>query len=148
FQLGYYTSSKRPARTGLYGVLMNELVFSELAHWVTEAGLVGRTEAEILSGFCRRVVEAGVPLARALVILDTLHPIYEGRAFRWRSDMPDTAEAVDYGRTNEGEAAENWRNSPFFHLLESGETAMRRCLAAGDPADFSTIAQARDEGAT
>ncbi|MFL5267393.1 MAG: adenylate/guanylate cyclase domain-containing protein [Stellaceae bacterium] len=127
---------------------MNEVAFSELAGWVTEAGLIGRTESEILAGFCRRVADAGVPLARALVILDTLHPIYEGRAFRWRSDMPDAAEVIDYGRTTEGEAAENWRSSPFFYLLQSGETAMRRCLAAGDPADFPTIAQARDEGAT
>jgi adenylate cyclase len=127
---------------------MNEAALSELAGWVTEAGLIGRTETEVMTGFCRRVAEAGVPLARALVILDTLHPIYEGRAFRWRSDVPEAAEAVDYGRTNEGEAAETWRNSPFFHLLQSGEAAMRRCLAAGDPADFPTIAQARDEGAT
>jgi len=127
---------------------MNEVAFSELAGWVTEAGLIGRTESEILAGFCRRVADAGVPLARALVILDTLHPIYEGRAFRWRSDRPAAAEVIDYGRTTEGEAAENWRNSPFFHLLQSGETAMRRRLAAGDPADFPTIAQARDEGAT
>ena len=127
---------------------MNEAALSELAGWVTEAGLIGRSETELMAGFCRRVADAGVPLARALVILDTLHPIYEGRAFRWRSDKPEIAEAVDYGRTNEGEAAENWRNSPFFHLLQSGETAMRRCLAAGDPADFPAIAQARDEGAT
>ncbi len=115
---------------------MNETTFNELASWVTEAGLIGRSETELMAGFCRRVVEAGVPLARALVILDTLHPIYEGRAFRWRSDMPEAAEAVDYGRTNEGEAAENWRSSPFFHLLQSGETALRRRLAAGDPVDF------------
>src|SRR5260370_35183403 len=127
---------------------MNEAALSELAGWVTEAGLIGRSESELMAGFCRRVAEAGVPVAGALVILDPLHPIYEGRAFRWRSDMPEAAETVDYGRTNEGEAAENWRNSPFFHLLQSGETAMRRCLAAGDPADFPAIAQARDAGAT
>jgi adenylate cyclase len=127
---------------------MNEAVFSEIAGWVTEAGLIGRSESELMAGFCRRVTENGVPLARAIVILDTLHPIYEGRAFRWRSDMPEAAEAVDYGRTNEGEAAENWRSSPFFHLLQSGETALRRCLVAGDPADFPAIAQAREEGAT
>jgi adenylate cyclase len=127
---------------------MNERAFNELAGWVTEAGLIGRSESELMAGFCRRIAHAGVPLARAIVILDTLHPIYEGRAFRWRSDMPETAEAVDYGRTSEGEAAENWRNSPFFHLLQSGEKVMRRRLAAGDPADFPTIAQARDEGAT
>src|SRR3984893_6867926 len=127
---------------------MDETAFNALAGWVTEAGLIGRTETELMTGFCRRVVDAGVPLARAMVILDTLHPVYEGRAFRWRADAPEAPDAVDYGRTNEGEAAENWRRSPFFHLLQSGEQSMRRCLVAGDPADFPTFAQARDEGAT
>ncbi len=127
---------------------MNGTAFEELASWVTGAGLIGRTESELMAGFCRRVADAGVPVARAMVILDTLHPIYEGRVFRWRDDAPEHVEAVDYGRTNEGEAAENWQRSPFFHLLQSGESALRRRLAAGEPADFSAIAQARDEGVT
>jgi adenylate cyclase len=127
---------------------MDETIFGELASWVTEAGLIGRTESELMAGFCRRFVDAGVPLARATVILDTLHPIYEGRAFRWRADMLETVEAVDYGRTNEGEAAENWRSSPFFYLLQSGGSTLRRRLAAGDPADFPSTARARDEGIT
>jgi adenylate cyclase len=127
---------------------MDEAIFTALSAWVTEAGLIGRTESEVMAGFCQRVVEAGIPLARALVILDTLHPIYEGRAFRWRADAPQSVEAVDYGRTNEGEAAENWRRSAFFHLLQSGERMLRRRLVAGDSADFLTIEQARDEGMT
>jgi adenylate cyclase len=53
---------------------------------------------------------------------------------------------LDYGRTNEGEAAENWRRSAFYYLLQSGGTLLRRRLAAGDPADFSSVVQARDEG--
>jgi len=127
---------------------MNETAFSELAAWVTEAGLIGRSESELMVGFCRRVADAGVPLARAIVILDTLHPIYEGRAFRWRADLADESEVIDYGRTNEGEAAESWRRSPFYHLLQSGGTLLRRRLAAGEPVDFSSVAQARDEGMT
>ena len=127
---------------------MNETTFNELAEWVTEAGLIGRSETELMAGFCRRVVEAGVPLARALVILDTLHPIYEGRAFLWRSDTPETAEIREYGRTNEGEAAESWRRSVFFHLLQSGEKMLRRRLTAGDPVDFLSFKEARDEGMT
>jgi adenylate cyclase len=127
---------------------MNETAFNELAGWVTEAGLIGRTESELMAGFCRRITAAGVPLARATVILDTLHPIYEGRVFRWRDGAPEAVEVLDYGRTNEGEAAESWRRSPFFHLLQSGGTEMRRRLAAGEPADFPAIAQAREEGAT
>ena len=48
--------------------------------------------------------------------------------------------------THEGEAAENWRRSPFYHLLQSGEAFMRRCFAAGAPADFPTVTELRDEG--
>jgi adenylate cyclase len=127
---------------------MEERALNELAGWVTQAGLIGRTESELMAGFCQRAVAAGIRLARSIVILDTLHPIYEGRAFRWRADISEAVEILDYGRTNEGEAAENWRRSPFFHLLQSGGTEMRRHLAAGEPADFPAIAQARDEGAT
>ncbi|HEY2540534.1 MAG TPA: adenylate/guanylate cyclase domain-containing protein [Stellaceae bacterium] len=123
-------------------------MFDEIATWVTKAGLVGRSDNEVMAGFCRRVASAGIPLARALVILDTLHPIYEGRVFRWRADLPNDAEAVDYGRTNEGEAAENWRRSPFFHLLNTGGEVLRRRLCDGDPSDFVAIEQARDEGMT
>ena len=39
---------------------------------------------------------------------DTLHPIYEGRGFRWRKDdAPEDAlsDIVDYGRTTAGDAA-------------------------------------------
>ncbi|MBO0739658.1 MAG: adenylate/guanylate cyclase domain-containing protein [Alphaproteobacteria bacterium] len=127
---------------------MNETAFNELTAWVAEAGLIGRSETELMAGFCRRVREAGVPLARALVILDTLHPIYEGRAFRWRADLPGEVEVVEYGRTDEGEAAEGWRRSAFYALLESGGKEMRRRLVAGDPADFPAIVRARDEGMT
>jgi adenylate cyclase len=127
---------------------MDEAALNKLAEWVTEAGLIGRSESELMAGFCRRVVDAGIPLARGMVILDTLHPIYEGRAFRWRVDEPDLAAAVDYGRTNVGEAAENWRRSPFYDLLQSGQKAMRRRLGAGEPADFPTIEEARAEGMT
>jgi adenylate cyclase len=127
---------------------MNRLTFDELASWVTKAGLIGHNESRLVAGFCRRIVAAGIPLANALVILDTLHPIYEGRAFRWRADMPEDVEAVDYGRTNEGEAAENWRRSSFCHLLKTGQQALRRRLVAGDPADFLNVAQMRDDGMT
>jgi adenylate cyclase len=127
---------------------MQESVFAELADWVTRAGLVGRSESELMAGFCARVVAAGVPLAQALVILDTLHPVYEGRAFRWRADRPETAEAVDYGRTDVGEAAETWRQSVFFHLLQSDQEAMRRRLTPGDPLEFASMVQARHEGMT
>jgi adenylate cyclase len=127
---------------------MNQSAFDGLAGWVTKAGLIGRAENQLMGGFCRRLVDVGVPLTRAMVILDTLHPIYEGRVFRWRADIPDDVEAIDYGRTNEGEAAENWQRSPFFHLLQTGKEALRRRLIAGNSTDFPAVEQLRDEGMT
>ena len=62
---------------------MTNAQFAELAAWITEAGLAGRNETTTLTGFCERAVAVGLPLARTMILADTLHPMYEGRAFRW-----------------------------------------------------------------
>jgi adenylate cyclase len=54
--------------------------------WLARAGLRGEPEAALVNGFCERVVAAGLPISRALVLIDTLHPIYEGRVVRWEHD--------------------------------------------------------------
>ena len=121
-----------------------------LRSWsLAEAGLAGNSETEIVDGFCRRAVTAGLPIARATVIIDTLHPVHEGRVVRWRREGDERqAELIEYGPTTEGEAAENWRRSPFFRLLEEGGSRLRRRLLAGEPAEFSAIVALQDEGMT
>jgi adenylate cyclase len=117
-----------------------------LTAWVIKRGLAGSSEVELLHGFCARCREAGLDLSRALAIIDTLHPIYEGRAFRWRSDGMEEETVVEYGRTNEGEAAASWRRSPWYHLLATGGVELRRRFGAGEPADFAPLERLRDEG--
>ena len=53
---------------------MNEAFFTELSAWLTQVGLAGTSEPDIVSGFCNRCVAAGMPLARGLVAIDTLVP--------------------------------------------------------------------------
>jgi adenylate cyclase len=129
---------------------MNDESVPEVGTWVTTAGLAGLPEPELLRGFCERAVAAGLPLARAVVVIDTLHPVYEGRVFRWlREAAPDERAMVEYGRTSEGgEAAENWRRSPFYRLLETGGSVLRRNFARGEPADFVLLEELRSEGQT
>ena len=50
--------------------------------WLTKGGLRGEPEAALVSGFCERAVAAGLPLSRALMFIDTLHPVDEGRMVR------------------------------------------------------------------
>jgi adenylate cyclase len=126
---------------------MDPASLSQLRTWLTEAGLAGESETALLDGFCRRALDAGLPIARAVILIDTLHPVHEGRAFFWRREAAQTqTELVEYGPTSEGEAAENWRRSVLFHLLETGGSLFRVRFHAGETADFPTIAQMRDEG--
>ncbi|WP_134494597.1 adenylate/guanylate cyclase domain-containing protein [Microvirga pakistanensis] len=121
-----------------------------IAEWVTRAGLTGMTELELLHGFCHRLVTEGVPVTRVNIVIDTLHPIHEGRVFRWRrDDQGDLDHVVEYGRTNVGgEEAANWRRSTYYHLSVSGEDFLRRRIGPEHADDFSVLADLRAEGQT
>jgi hypothetical protein len=107
---------------------MNVASATEIGAWVTTTGLAGASELDLLRGFCERLAAAGFPLARATVLIDTLHPVHEGRAFRWRRDPTDEPEVLEYGRTHADSAyAEQWRSSPFHPLwrMEEGVVLCR-----------------------
>ena len=99
---------------------MDKSQLTDIANAITEAGLAGRPESVLVAELCARAVAAGTPLARASVIVDTLHPIYEGRVFRWARDTRETT-VTEYGRSDEGEALDRWRSSTFYRLQQSGE---------------------------
>src|SRR6516164_1545048 len=79
---------------------MNEPFFAALSAWLTQAGLAGTAETDIVPGFCERCIAAGLPLARAVVFIDTLHPVHEGRLFRWGYDPAQASSVLEYGRTS------------------------------------------------
>jgi len=126
---------------------MDEALLAELSQWITGEGLAGAAETAMMTGFCERAIAAGLPLASGLVIIDTLHPIHEGRAVRWNR-AKETTQLIEYGRTNEGEAAERWRASPFYKLLETGQKASRHKIAAEIAAGSTSFSQQLEEGLT
>ena len=115
---------------------MIEQELAALTSWIASVGLEGAGETALIEGFCSRAVAAGLPLARAIVFIDTLHPIHEGRAFRWERDKSE-ATVSEYGRSTEGEAAERWRRSPHYRLLETGDLLMRRRVTAETEREFA-----------
>jgi adenylate cyclase len=127
--------------------VMTKLEYATLVAWIAEAGLAGKSETAIVTGFCNRLVALGIPLARAAVVIDTLHPIYEGRAFLWHG--PDKEMTIfEYGRTDAGEPAERWHRSPLYHLVQSGEAYLRRRLSERTDTEFEFLAEIRAAGMT
>ena len=127
---------------------MNDSDIARTTAWLIRSGLRGMTETELLQQFCFRAVRAGLNLSRAAVVIDTLHPIYEGRAFRWRNDGVEESSLFEYGRTNEGQAAANWQQTAFYHLLITGGDELRRRIGLDEPADFHLVDQMKAEGQT
>ena len=129
---------------------MNEASFTEVSAWLIQAGLAGTSETDIVSGLCDRCAAAGLPLSRANVFIDTLHPVHEGRMFRWGYG-PTEPPMLDYGRTSlqglaaSGSAAldvsvaERWQRSPFFKMLQTGDSLLRRPLNTATVAEFSLL---------
>ena len=140
----------RPHSKFLYNRGMNENLFTELSAWMTHAGLAGTPETDIVSVFCDRCVAAGIPLDRAHVFIDTLHPVYEGRMFRW-GYSPNESPVHEYGRTSsEGpavsgpvsldeQATDMWRRGPFYNMLQTGASLLRRRLKTDTVDEFSLL---------
>jgi len=58
-----------------YNAGMNESDINALTAWLAKAGLSGEPEDALVSGFCERAVAAALPIDRAQIFIDTLHPI-------------------------------------------------------------------------
>src|SRR6202165_3969279 len=110
-----------------------------LMNWLVSQGLNGLPENDLLRGFCQRCRAAGLDVSRGLVFIDTLHPIFEGRGFRWNDTETKEADSFEYGSTSTGDAAQNWRRSTFYHMLENGQDELRVALAACATREFLMI---------
>src|SRR5882724_5426931 len=110
-----------------------------LINWLVSQGLTGLPENDLIRGFCERCRAGGLDLSRGLVFIDTLHPIFEGRGFRWTDTETNESDTFEYGSTSTGDAAQNWRRSTFYHMLEHGHDELRIDLADCATLDFSMI---------
>jgi adenylate cyclase len=126
---------------------MDDAQFAEIACWISEAGLRGIDETTLMTDFCTRLVAAGLPLARAQVFIDTLHPTYGGRSYAWQAAKARTT-ATDYAQLDDPEMQERWQRSPFYRLIESGEPTMRRKLTPETIAEFPVFTDLFQSGMT
>jgi adenylate cyclase len=114
----------------------------QLMNWLVSQGLTSLPENDLVRGFCERCRAGGLELSRGLVFIDTLHPIFEGRGFRWTDTETNESDSFAYGPTSE----QNWRRSTFYHMLEHGQDAMLIDLSDCASLDFSLIDELAAKG--
>jgi adenylate cyclase len=117
-----------------------------LMNWLVSQGLTGLPENDLIRGFCERCRASGLDISRASVFIDTLHPIFEGRGFRWNDTETNEANTFEYGSTSEGTAAQNWRRSVFYHMIENGDDEWLLDCTDAASLDFYTIGDLASKG--
>jgi adenylate cyclase len=113
--------------------------------WLIEAGLAGAPVEEMFDGLCRRLVAAGVPIARGFLSIGGLHPQRRASSLTWRDGA--ITEVNDF--PHETMATPLWQESPFRHMIETRTRRLHRPLTGLNPLlDFSVLREFRDLGAT
>jgi adenylate cyclase len=127
---------------------MDSKVFTDIARSIADASLNGHSEGEILGHFCTNLNAAGIPVKRALLGADTLHPVLAGRIFSWHADKQDV-ELFEFGRSVTEEGQRKWQSSPFYHLeTNGGDTFRFRLLGSNGDYPFPVLPELAEQGYT
>src|ERR1700745_1024641 len=118
----------------------------DLMNWLVSQGLTGLSENDLIRGFCERCRAEGLALSVRIVFLDTLYPTLEGTGVHWNDTETNESESFEYGSTSAGDAAQNWRRSVFYHMLEHGHQELRIDLAETASLGFSMLPELAEKG--
>jgi adenylate cyclase len=112
--------------------------------WLTDGARSGSLSEDVLSELCRRMVDSGIPLWRAAVFVNTLHPDVIGRAFIWEVGKGVRVSAAKYEILETAE----YQSSPVVAVYATRQPIRRQIAAGTCPDDFPILHELRAEGAT
>jgi adenylate cyclase len=117
-----------------------------LTDWLADAGLRNLSLDDIVDGFARRLNDVGVPVARAFVGMNTLHPMVRARSLIWdRATGPATRFEFRHVDID----APILRQSPFAPMLLHGIPERRFDLTSPKPEqEVPLFEELRDAGMT
>ena len=105
-----------------------------LTDWLANAGLRNMPLEEIVDGLGRRLNDAGLPVERMFVGMNTLHPMVRARSLIWDRAA---SEITHFEFSHAGIDVPIIRESPFAPMLRDGVDEQRRDLT--DPATIRGV---------
>jgi adenylate cyclase len=112
--------------------------------WLADGARSAVKSEDVLVELCQRMISGGIPLWRAAVFVNTLHPEVVGRSFIWQTD---TGVKVSEARYDMLETDE-YVNSPVMAIYNTHQPLRRRLADDNCLDDFPVLADLRVAGAT
>ncbi|MBT4486710.1 MAG: adenylate/guanylate cyclase domain-containing protein [Rhodospirillaceae bacterium] len=113
--------------------------------WLIKRGLAGDSVDQLAMGLCQRLTNQGLPLLRAFIGLQTLHPLYGGYAYIWRRGVAGLE--TEYYLRQQGHNPD-FLTSPLHHMRQLGQFRYRQRLEGPADPEFSIYEMFRGEGGT
>ncbi len=82
--------------------------------WTVREAIVSDDVPALLSGFCHRLVEAGVSLWRVQMAVPTVHPAFRGLTFTWREGEGVVRDML----LHEAVPSQDFLQSPFYTMIQ------------------------------
>ena len=112
--------------------------------WLMDGARSAFRPEDLVRELCHRMIDGGIPLWRAALFVNVLHPDIFGRRFTWQRGKGVSVLEGPYALMKSDE----YLTSPITAVRSSGEP-LRRHLARTDcPDDFAILAELRAEQAT
>ena len=114
---------------------------------LVDAALVGRRDDELLGLLCDDLLAHDMPILRASISTEFLHPTLEFRVSRWVRGHG--VESQTFNRKPHGASdSEAWLRSPFYQLVTRQERTLRCRINATNIAQFPVLADFAAVGGT
>lgn len=121
-----------------------QLLLNRLRDWLLYEGHNASGAAELLEGFCERLMDGGVPICRITYAVQTLHPLNRAYLLTWNTED----KIINTFRAPHGmENTPVFQESPLRVIFEGGP-ALRRKLGPDDLMDFPVLVDYRKRGCT
>lgn len=113
--------------------------------WLVHQAWKAGSTKELVQRFALTLIDAGMPIKRMRLMIQTLNPQLFAHAYTWREE---TGEVTEFQATHAGMQSEQFLNSPFAVILK-GEGGVRRQLDVPNPKlDYPILKDLVEEGAT
>ena len=112
--------------------------------WLTDGAPNRPTPEDLVRELCHRMIDGGIPLWRAALFVNMLHPDIFGRRFTWQKGKGVSVLEGPYALMETDE----YLKSPITAVRSSGEPLRRHLADADCPDDFPILAELRAENAT
>jgi adenylate cyclase len=112
--------------------------------WLMDGARGAPRPEDLVRELCHRMIEGGIPLWRAALFVNVLHPDIFGRRFTWQKGKGVSLLEGPYALMETDE----YLKSPITAVRSNGKPIRRHLADADCPDDFPVLAELRAENAT